>query len=69
MDSFQVLSVEKDVDHSQRKCVLSSAEVGTLHLLSVNPTLQEKCWGGRANFPVGSNYSSGQPPDFFFTTE
>jgi len=29
-----ILPVEKDVDHSQRKFVLSSAEVGTLSLHS-----------------------------------
>jgi len=29
-----ILPVEKDVDHSQRKFVLSSAEVGTLGELS-----------------------------------
>jgi len=54
MNSFQVLGdyaprsilpVEKDVDHSQRKFVLSSAGVGTLSLLSTEHKLshREKC--------------------------
>jgi hypothetical protein len=53
MNSFQVLGdcaprsilpVEKDVDHSQRKFVLSSAGVGTLSLLSTeHNSHREKC--------------------------
>ena len=34
MSRPSILPVEKDVDHSQRKFVLSSAEVGTLGELS-----------------------------------
>jgi hypothetical protein len=58
MESFQVLGdapsilpVEKDVDHSQRKFVLFSAEVGTLSLLSTEHNSHpEKCLVGEKTF-------------------
>jgi len=48
-----ILPVEKDVDHSQRTFVLSSAEVGTLGVLSTeHNSFTREMSGGRTNFQV-----------------